>query len=423
MPDDVINISTMYIDGIEIRRARKIKRISQASLGKMVGTDRNVIASIERGFLQAEPKLIGAIAEALEADTKGFYTDQPTAPQLTPLPIGKAIRKGRLAAGLRQKDLGNLIGCKDITISHIERAYRRPNRKLFAAINEALHLDPDQYRDLLPQTSGPDLSKSPTRIGQAIQRARWAIGMRQVDLARIVRASVNSISHIERGNRHPSRKLVDAIADALHVDLGDWPIAEESKSPAFPPPSYLGEAIQRARRSAGLSHQELADMVGCHKADVDRIEVGHRRQGPRELTTRIANVLKVDLGDWPDTEHPRLKLSTPERPAGAGQAIQRARQAAGLTQRKLAKLSGYSDSIISNIEHSHRSPPRSVLANIAKVLHVDISNLAEQPERAAAGSQGEAQPGGGVQGTPATGDSAEAPEDGDPQGPGHTESR
>ncbi len=404
MPGDVINISTMYIDGTEIRRARKIKGISQTSLGKMVGTGRNIIASIERGFLQAKPKLIRAIAEALEADPKGFYTDQPPAPQQTPLPIGKAIRNARLAAGLRQKDLGDLIGCKDITISHIERAYRRPSRKLLAAIKEALQLDPDQFRDLLPQTSGPDLSKQPTHIGQAIQRGRWAIGIRQVDLARTVRASVNLISHVERGNRHPSRKLVDAIADALHVDLGDWPVAEQSKSPVLPPPAYLGEAIQRARRAAGLSHQELANMGGCGKADVDRIEVGHRNQPPRKLTTRIANVLKVGLGDWPDTAHPRLKLSTPEPPAGAGQAIQRARRAAGLTQPELAKLSGYSDSIISNIEHSHRSPPRSVLANIARVLHVHISHLAGQPKRAAAGSQPEVQPRGGVQGTPATGD-------------------
>lgn len=380
-PPHIISIITMHIDGTEIRRTRKIKGISQLALARRVGASVNTISSIERGYLQPDPRLIDAIADALQADARCFCTDQPLSPQQTAPAIGKVLRKARLAAGLRQKDLAKLISCKDITVSHIECAYRRPSRKLFATIIKALKLEPDQYRGLLPQTTGPDLSEPPTDIGRAIQRARWATGMRQVDLARIVGCSVNVISHIERGNRYPSGELADAIAEALHVDLRDWPPAKRvsPEPPSIPPPSYLGEAIQRARRSAGLSQQELAHMVGCHKVDVDRIEVGHRRQPPRELTTNIANVLKVDLADWPDTNHPRLKAPPPEGPASAGEAIQRARRAAGLRQRELADLVGCGDGLISNIERGYRSPPRSLLATVAKVLHVDPSDLAGGP--------------------------------------------
>lgn len=381
----------MHIDGTEIRRTRKIKGTSQVALAKRVGAGVNTISSIERGYLQPETRLVDAIADALEADAKCFYTDQPLSPQQTAPAIGKVIHKARLAAKLRQKDLAKLIGCKDITISHIECAYRRPSRELFATIIKALQLEPDQYRDLLPQTTGPDLSEPPTDIGRAIQRARWATGMRQVDLAGIVGCSVNVISHIERGNRYPSGGLADTIAKALHVDLRNWPPAKRSppKRLSIPPPSYLGEAIQRARRSAGLSQRELADMAGCHKLDVDRIEVGHRRQPPRELTTNIANVLKVNMADWPDVNRPKLKTPPPERPASTGEAIQRARRAAGLRQRELADLIGCGDGLISNIERGYRSPPRSLLVTLAKVLHVDPSDLAGRPGPRPRGSQPE----------------------------------
>jgi len=123
-------------------------------------------------------------------------------------------------------------------------------------------------------------------------------------------------------------------------------------------------------------------MVGCHKVDVDRIEVGHRRQPPRELITNIAKAVKVDLTDWPDANHPTLKVWPPERPTSTGEAIQRARRAAGLKQRELADLVGCGDGVISNIERGYRSPPRSLLATIAKVLHVEASDLAGHLEPA-----------------------------------------
>ncbi len=386
MPAGAISIRTMQIDGTEIRRTRKIQGVSQAAVAKMVGTGENVISSIERGYLQAKPNLIDAIAKALHVDVKSFYAEEPLEPQQAAPPIGKAIREARQAARFRQKDLADRVGCEDITISHIECSYRRPSRKLLAAITKALHLDGDHFRNLLSQTTGPDLSKPPAHIGQAIQRQRWATGMRQVDLARIVGCSVNIISHIERSNRQPSRKLSDAIGEALNLDLRKWPVAEDArpKQPAIPSPSYLGEAIQRARRSAGLSQKQLGSMVGCHRVDVDRIEVGHRHQPPREVIAKVAEALKVDLADWPDASRLTLEVWPPERPTSVGEAIQRARRAAGLKQRELAGLVGCGDGVISNIERGYRSPPRSLLATIAKVLHVEASDLAGHGEPAPA---------------------------------------
>ena len=288
----------MYIDGAEIRRRRRTAGITQAALARMVGASHSLISRIERGCLQADTKLTDALAEALHADSADFRAETPQ--QTTPL-IGKVIRDARRAAGLRQQDLAELIGCKSITISHIERGYRRPNRKLLGAVTKALELDDGYFDDVMFQATGPDLSKPPDHIGQAIQRARWAAGMRQVDLAKAAGCGVNIISYIERGDRRPSRKLANAIAEALNVDLSGWPTAEDMKSqtPVVPPPAYIGEAIQRARRSAGLSQRELAGMVGCRKTDVYCVEVGHRRQPPRELITAVAKVLKVDPADWP----------------------------------------------------------------------------------------------------------------------------
>lgn len=60
--------------------------------------------------------------------------------------------------------------------------------------------------------------------------------------------------------------------------------------------------------------------------------------------------------------------------------IREIREAQGLSQGKLSKLSGVSSSHIGYIENGEREPTISVLCKIAKALNVDIKELFKYEE-------------------------------------------
>lgn len=57
--------------------------------------------------------------------------------------------------------------------------------------------------------------------------------------------------------------------------------------------------------------------------------------------------------------------------------VKEIREKAGLSQNKLAELSGVAQATLWSIEHEETSPRISTLAAIAKTLNCDISDLVE----------------------------------------------
>lgn len=58
----------------------------------------------------------------------------------------------------------------------------------------------------------------------------------------------------------------------------------------------LGEKLQRARRAAGLSQDELAELANVHRTEVSQFERGARLPRVDKLW-RIAQVIDPDLGE------------------------------------------------------------------------------------------------------------------------------
>jgi transcriptional regulator with XRE-family HTH domain len=65
------------------------------------------------------------------------------------------------------------------------------------------------------------MTKVMVAIGQAIRLRRNAAGLSQRDLARAAGTTAAAISHIERGGRNPSSRLLVRIADALQCLTDD----------------------------------------------------------------------------------------------------------------------------------------------------------------------------------------------------------
>ncbi|MDY6913809.1 MAG: helix-turn-helix domain-containing protein [Planctomycetota bacterium] len=105
--------------------------------------------------------------------------------------------------------------------------------------------------------------------GQAIRQARRAKGLTQKGLAEMVGTYPFAISRIERNDLRPCRALLDAISEALAVDLTDWPVSEYAeqvrrKIPELADPEWLRQKLI----VEGLTYQRIGDLVGCSRQRV-----------------------------------------------------------------------------------------------------------------------------------------------------------
>lgn len=62
---------------------------------------------------------------------------------------------------------------------------------------------------------------SRTRVGRNVRRLRVAAGTSQEALAVDARLEMSHVSRIERGVANPTLRVLDRIARALRVDIGD----------------------------------------------------------------------------------------------------------------------------------------------------------------------------------------------------------
>jgi transcriptional regulator with XRE-family HTH domain len=80
----------------------------------------------------------------------------------------------------------------------------------------------------------------------------------------------------------------------------------------------VAERIREARKLAGLSQRQVADMLNLHRPSVSEIELGNRRVSAAELT-QLAEIFDVSVswlvGDAADTlsgHDPRVQLAARE---------------------------------------------------------------------------------------------------------------
>ncbi len=66
-----------------------------------------------------------------------------------------------------------------------------------------------------------NIKKAKSSLGKKIQKFRKSLGYSQERFAEMLGISRTHIGHIEQGRKSPSLKLLDKIAKALKVKVGD----------------------------------------------------------------------------------------------------------------------------------------------------------------------------------------------------------
>jgi len=210
--------------------------------------------------------------------------------------------------------------------------------------------------------------------GRIVKRVRKAKGITQKELAERIGSFFYTVSWIERNKLEPSRKILEAICEAIGLQIDDF--YTDVEPPVSPrKPANIGEAVQQARLAAGLDQATLASRVGARPG----IFISHIETNFRRPSRRMAKAIALALGLSPETfleflpVAPELDVNVP--PKNIGEAIRKARIRKGLTQHQLYKATGVSVDSMSRAENHFTCPRNESLVRLATYLGEDVDTF------------------------------------------------
>lgn len=182
--------------------------------------------------------------------------------------LGSKIKNARKAKGYTQKDLADLCGVCQQTISLIERDISIPHLSTLKSICRALDID---LNDLLEESCY--IKEGVTPLATAIKNARIAKGYSQNDLSSSSGISSDHISRIECGSINPYLSTLELICKALEISLDE--LLKNSEYRGYDASLYLlGSTIRNARKAKGYTQKDFADLCGVCVRALSVIENG-----------------------------------------------------------------------------------------------------------------------------------------------------
>ena len=210
--------------------------------------------------------------------------------------------------------------------------------------------------------------------GRIVKRVRKARGMTQKELAERIGSFFYTVSWIERNKLEPNRRVLQAIADILGLEVDDF--YTDIEPPISPrPATNIGAAVQQARLAAGLDQATLAGRVGGRPG----IFISHIETNFRRPSRKMARAIALALGLSSETFWeflpiaPEMDVTVP--PRNIGEAIRKARMKSGLTQHQLYKATGVSVDSMSRAENHFTCPRNDSLIRLATYLGEDIDTF------------------------------------------------
>ena len=278
--------------------------------------------------------------------------------------IGLIIKYNRERAGMTRKELAEITGFAEITITKYEDGDRLPGEPQLRILADAFGVSIEIFREppAIPPEEGAGLD---------IKAARERAGMSRTELAMRVGVTESTIYRYETGRAKPKTGCMARIAEALRT-TGSHPAPALRAKKCFKPGKSRGETLLNAREAAGLARTELATRIGVTETTLIRYENDLLLPSLKTLR-RMANA----FGMAADELERMLKGGKPEIRHVIGENIREARQAAGMTLAELGKHTAISSASIQRYEKGIvKKPDPDVLRQIAAALDVTVESLA-----------------------------------------------
>ena len=195
--------------GRELRRLRHERGLTLQQLALRSGSREGSIWHYEHGRTRPSPRVVAALAEALDVSPERLERLLPPQPETTPL--GRELKRLRQERGLTLAQLGKQTGCGQSNLSIYERGRQQPRVDTLAALARALGVPEERFAELLPPR--PKM----TALGRELKRLRRERGLTLGELATRSGLSPASLSCYEHSRNRPKTASLAALARALGV--------------------------------------------------------------------------------------------------------------------------------------------------------------------------------------------------------------
>ena len=281
----------------------------------------------------------------------------------------EVLRTQRERAGLSHADLAVLTG---ITVHELQEyeAARVPGPDRLTLLAKVFGIKPLDFVDR-------------DELGYGLKALRTEAGIRQGELLLRAGLSAAQLHYLESGRRPQlSADLAERLARVLGVSMravyraNGWDVARRAAGGQGPPPedfqgevvlpgpvagtprdgpAFIAAALKARRERAGLTVEELRDLTGIPKAELETYESGGRSPRPDRLA-RLARAFGIAPLDMLDRDV-------------IGYGLASLRTAAGLRQQDLVISADISPATLRNLERGlGRRLTRPVAERLAKAM-------------------------------------------------------
>lgn len=288
--------------------------------------------------------------------------------------VAANIKFYRKRRKMKQKELADLIGYTESSISKYEQGLIQIPNTVIDLLAKALDVSPidllGEKQNVLTNSTSENIAFS---IGENIKFYRKKAGFQQKELAEKVGVSAPAIMRYEKGQREPSKEIIEKIAMALNISpvlLMNWDSWGEECVPD------INKRIKEIRIRLNLSQEEFGNSIGLSKSGISNIENGTRSVTPKhiKLIGLVYNIneswLKTGIPD-PDEEFDEYK----HRIGKIAGIISSARKRLGMTQIEFANLLSITESSVRKYEAGLIDIPIKMLCKISKILEIDFNTL------------------------------------------------
>jgi transcriptional regulator with XRE-family HTH domain len=210
-----------------LRDERGARALTQAEVAHDLGVPRATYAGWETGRstpgAEVFPKLAPylGLAERQLADLCGlpFVVDYSSWP-----PFGQLVGARRQELHLTRATLAETVGVSESTVVAWELGYRVPASAHLTALADTLSVDVAKMVGALPYRW------TATGLGELILRRQHELGLRSVDLARLMGTTEATVSRWVRGRSRPLQRNLERLAKTLAVPYAD--VLEVAGGPA-----------------------------------------------------------------------------------------------------------------------------------------------------------------------------------------------
>lgn len=180
----------------------------------------------------------------------------------------------------------------------------------------------------------------------------------------------------ESGKSEPNFATAMRIAEYFGVSI-DYLLGYDEYRPNDVNRTFAAR-LKGLRKNRGITQEQLAREIHVERSSVGKYEGKSGIIPSDEVKKRIAEYFNVSIDYLLGRTEYQNTMDSVCMPSSVGIAIKRIRERLGMSQNQLSKLSGVSQSAISSIESTTKSPSIDTIVDIAKGLNTTAIALLEE---------------------------------------------